>query len=310
MRRSTDMEHPGAGPRRATPFLPVPSGGSAHRRSLALCGALLLLSLGIACSGGPAPEQPTTSPVPSQAPSPPPPPPDSGGAEGEGKSEPKEAEDPSPKTLIVLESGDEKTPISLVEAARRERERRAEGDPSVLTITDENLSEHATGEVTFVDPEASSEGTGSPESPSASEEASTDDRNEQYWRQRARELRLRLRRAVDEVASLEEQVAALRTRFYAEDDPYVRDSRIKPAWDRSLQQLRQARSDVKGLRRELDAFLEEGRRAGALPGWLREGIELEPQLEGAVGEEPSESDEIERHRPGRPEVQNEEEQGG
>ena len=28
---------------------------------------------------------------------------------------------------------------------------------------------------------------------------------------------------------------------------------------------------------EVAAFLEEGRRAGALPGWLREGIELEPE---------------------------------
>ena len=28
---------------------------------------------------------------------------------------------------------------------------------------------------------------------------------------------------------------------------------------------------------ELEAFLEEGRRAGALPGWLREGAEQEPE---------------------------------
>ena len=36
------------------------------------------------------------------------------------------------------------------------------------------------------------------------------------------------------------------------------------------------RNEVIATRKELDDFLEEGRRAGALPGWLREGGELEP----------------------------------
>ncbi len=41
--------------------------------------------------------------------------------------------------------------------------------------------------------------------------------------------------------------------------------------------LEAAKRRVVEKERELEAFVEEGRRAGALPGWLREGIELEPK---------------------------------
>jgi hypothetical protein len=40
---------------------------------------------------------------------------------------------------------------------------------------------------------------------------------------------------------------------------------------------------VERLREELADTLDEGRREGALPGWLREGIELEPSFEEEDG---------------------------
>ncbi len=125
-------------------------------------------------------------------------------------------------------------------------------------------------------------------------------RDETFWRDGVRERRRRLRRAVDEVLALEEQVAGLRLRFYAEDDPYVRDSRIKPAWDRSLERLHRARQDVSSYRRDLDEFLEAGHRAGALPGWLREAAELEPSTEEIREAVPE--DDLGRHRPRDPDA--------
>jgi hypothetical protein len=78
------------------------------------------------------------------------------------------------------------------------------------------------------------------------------------------------------VDELEADVFNLRMRFYAEDDPFYRDAQIKPAWDHAIEELNATREEVGLRKQELQDFMEEGRVAGALPGWLREGIELEP----------------------------------
>lgn len=189
-------------------------------------------------------------------------------------------------TLIIIDQRAAPRATSLAEAARKAREKRGKDPRPKIVITDDNLAEYATGELTVAAPEpSSSAGEGSAREP-ADEDLG---HNEEHWRQGARELRLKLRRAWDEARLLEEQVAGLRVRFYAEDDPHVRDAEIKPAWDRALERQRQAEEEVRAYRRELDRFLEEGRRAGALPGWLREGIEYEPELEEEEGTEEEEA---------------------
>ena len=65
----------------------------------------------------------------------------------------------------------------------------------------------------------------------------------------------------------------------SENDSFVRDNQVKPEWDRVVDRLRQARADADSARVELAGFLEEGRRANALPGWLREGEDQEPPAE-------------------------------
>ena len=72
-------------------------------------------------------------------------------------------------------------------------------------------------------------------------------------------------------------MAQLRQRFYAEDDPFRRDEQIKPAWDFALEHLADAKKRAREGQEAVGALMEEGRRAGALPGWLREGSDLEPQ---------------------------------
>ncbi|HEX2224481.1 MAG TPA: hypothetical protein VHN15_09765 [Thermoanaerobaculia bacterium] len=160
-------------------------------------------------------------------------------------------------------------PRTLAEASRAERERRAKSGRPVLKINDKNLSRHATGSLTVLKPE---------ERPKSGEAGATA-QNEAYWRQRGLEIRQRWRRTVDEIQTLEQRIAELRQRFYATDDPYVRDTQVKPDWDRALDRLVQARVEVEATRKELATFMEEGRRAGALPGWMRAGAELEPKEE-------------------------------
>jgi hypothetical protein len=99
---------------------------------------------------------------------------------------------------------------------------------------------------------------------------------EEYWRGQALKIRLDWKAAVEEVEELQGQVADLRRRFYEEDDPFYRDNEIKPSWDRALDRLQEAKSAAETQERKLTRFLEEGHRSGALPGWLREGVEFEP----------------------------------
>lgn len=177
-------------------------------------------------------------------------------------------------TLIVIDPGDTDADSrpSLVEASRREKERKAQAGKSVAVITNETLPKMAKkGQLTFADLSKAKTG----EKPPAAEVASAE--QEQYWSGRARAIRVRWRDAVDEGAHLERQAADLRRRFYAESDPFRRDGEIKPRWDRTLDRLRLAKERADAAQEELGKFLEEGRRAGALPGWLREGAELEPE---------------------------------
>ncbi|HYO14845.1 MAG TPA: hypothetical protein VE685_16755 [Thermoanaerobaculia bacterium] len=179
---------------------------------------------------------------------------------------------------MVVDPGDEGNgAASLAEAAQAERERRAKAGRPVASITNKNLAEYARkGQITVMDgkeEKGASVGAASP--PPATEPV----RDEQYWRNRALEIRGRWREVADETQELEQNAGKLRQRFYAEDDPHVRDAQIKPEWDRVLDRLRQARVEVETIQKELADFLEEGRRAGALDGWLREGIDLEPEEE-------------------------------
>ncbi len=180
--------------------------------------------------------------------------------------------------LVVVDGGipveREVTPSQLRDASRQERLRRSSATP-VAVITDENLLESGVGghltiaEAPKVAPSASS----------ARAKAATSGIDEEYWRTRALELRLSWKEAVDAVTGLESDVGALRQRFYAEDDPAYRDRQIKPAWDRALEALNTARRHSSDFRDRIELFLDEGRRAGALPGWLREGIEYQPRPE-------------------------------
>lgn len=220
---------------------------------------------------------------------------DGSSGEAAGAADQRE-EDESDSTVILIESGAGEKRKSLLEAAAEAREGRKNAEAPLVRITNENLHEFQDAELTFAEPsddeasepDAGEDGGDRTEPESAREQATGDgeqadvpleERGEQYWRSRVLEVRRSLREAVEEEQELEERVASLRRSFYAEDDPYVRDGRIKQAWDRALGRLATARHEIEQLRRELSDTLEEGRRAGALPGWLREGIELEPSFE-------------------------------
>jgi hypothetical protein len=182
-------------------------------------------------------------------------------------------------SAVVLDPGVEGdgTPVSLVEAARAEKERRARSGRSSVVINDKNLARYARkGQLTVVDPKAKDQKKAAGIAKTAPAPA-LGVHDEQYWRGRALDIRQRWRQAADDAKKLEQKSTELRQKFYMENDIFLRDNQIKPEWDRVLDRLRQARLDADAAKQELEAFLDEGRAAGAMPGWLREGEDDEPQ---------------------------------
>jgi hypothetical protein len=187
---------------------------------------------------------------------------------------PSPEETPAKSTAVdVVDPGGESAPANLVEAAKANKERRAHSGKPVTVITDKTLPHLPKGQLTYAEPKK--------KTPAGKADGKAADaaKEEEYWRGRALEIRTRWKKTADELKELEQSAAGWRRRFYAENDPYARDAQIKPEWDRVLDRLGKARAEIEATRKELDDFLEEGRRAGALPGWLREGAELEPAQE-------------------------------
>jgi hypothetical protein len=200
---------------------------------------------------------------------------------------------PNPSVIVVDTADyDPDSQLTLAEAARAERERKADTVPPRIIINNKTIHRYAKGgQLTVAEPKKKAAPPPAAQAAALTTVASATtaasptqplQRDEKYWRGRALEIRQRWRKASDRIKELEDDIALLRRRFYAQDDPYVRDGQIKPAWDRALDELRESRATVQAAKKELTDFLDEGRIAGALPGWLREGVDLEPKEEKPV----------------------------
>lgn len=242
------------------------------RGALTLSAAVLLTSL-VACGGGSKASPDVQPPPPNQvvpevAPPPPPLPPPIREVQPKTRS----------KVKVIDPGGSSDEPKTLIEASRLAKARKRAGvEPPVHEINDDNLKEFAEGaEIIMLEGDPAARLPTEAEARAAEAAASGDIRGEDYWLNRALELRMAWRRTVDELGELNLESAALRQQFYAEDDPYIRDSQIKPNWDRVLDRISALKEESRRYQQELDTFVEEGRRAGALQGWLNNGWELEP----------------------------------
>lgn len=179
--------------------------------------------------------------------------------------------------------------------------KKSEGEPrAVIEINDENLKEFSSGGQVFVleagdpgsEPSApaavevqnaekesglTEPGTSDPAaipttSPGADRtrisESAPEAERELFWRQSVSELRTSLRRGIDDLRRLELESSILRQQFYSEADPFVRDSEIKPRWDRSLDQLNVLRKRAKEDHDALTSLLAEAKKAGVSAAWI------------------------------------------
>jgi hypothetical protein len=74
----------------------------------------------------------------------------------------------------------------------------------------------------------------------------------------------------ERVRQFEQQSKKLESDFYSWDDGQYRDGVIKPAWDRKREELETARRELEQAQKDRAELPEKARKAGALPGWLRE----------------------------------------
>lgn len=256
--------------------------GLSRTGSLTLFLATLLTTTG--CQGKPQPVHPKQAPPAQTAPA------ASNPAPATPKPSPapvRQVEPVRDDSAVVVDPGteDNSQPVTLADAAKAERERRARAGKPVAVITDKTLPQYARkGQITVLADPKEKKGTATPAAPVQAQQEPV--RDEQYWRSRALEIRLRWRQAADDVKELEQRSTELRQRFYAETDSFVRDNQVKPEWDRVLDRLRQAKNEVDMAKQDLEQLHEDGRAAGALPGWLREGQDQEPVPEAEQGKLP------------------------
>ena len=93
---------------------------------------------------------------------------------------------------------------------------------------------------------------------------------EAQWRETAHRTRRRVEDAKTRVGELSAATKKLENDFYAWDDGQYRDRVIKPAWDRARSELEDARQELSDAEKDLTELPERARKAGALPGWIRE----------------------------------------
>ena len=106
--------------------------------------------------------------------------------------------------------------------------------------------------------------------PTAAPQPGAPSAEESKWRDAARASRQRVEDARRRVEEIDAQAHKLENDFYAWDDGQYRDRVIKPAWDKTKDDLEAAKKELSDAEKDLADLPDRARRAGALPGWLRE----------------------------------------
>ncbi len=160
----------------------------------------------------------------------------------------------------------------LVKAAKKERERRAKlKTGKVFTNKDvqEFVAKNPTPEREGMEPETQSQPAEDVEAADLEDVNRDLEQSEKYWRKRYQEVSGRLQNAEKTVGEIQKEVDDLTRAFYAlsdvEQKGYMEYQRTQ-----RLNDLQQAKRELEDARTDMDNLEEEARKAGALPGWLRE----------------------------------------
>lgn len=93
-------------------------------------------------------------------------------------------------------------------------------------------------------------------------------KDQAYWSGRLKGLQDKLARDKDYADAMQTRINSLTTDFVNRDDPAQR-SVIEQNRNKSIAELGRLNTSVKDTQKAIDDLLEEARRAGVPPGWLR-----------------------------------------
>ena len=172
---------------------------------------------------------------------------------------------------------------SLGDLAKKEKERRAKVAGETKSITTADAEKYKTGPVT----------TGTVPAPPAAKDKESDDkagaaksaegekgkpksdeptdfqgRTESFWRQTLGDARARVKDLENESNVLVLRLNDLQNRFYREADGY-RQQTIQRDINKTLYEQDQNKTNLAKARADVEDLEREGRKSGALPGWLR-----------------------------------------
>lgn len=163
------------------------------------------------------------------------------------------------------------TPVagqSLADAVREARKRK-ESKATIAITNDTLVTDPSKGRLTTASPRVPptpSPGGGALSPTAAASVAEA----EAFWRERMRAAQSRVEELRERVRRFEQESKKLENDFYSWDDGQYRDGVIKPAWDRKREELETAKRDLEQAEKEVSDLPEKARKAGALPGWLRQ----------------------------------------
>ncbi|HEX9305751.1 MAG TPA: hypothetical protein VGA31_15010 [Thermoanaerobaculia bacterium] len=183
---------------------------------------------------------------------------------------------PTPSPTPQLSGGFGKAPVSG--RARRDGDKKGIRITNDSLVTDPGKGKLTTSRIQATPTPRAKEASGkrpananaTPAVASEPEGAGPPEGAEAYWRGEARRLRGRVAEIKEAIARLEAESRKLESDFYSWDDGAYRDRVIKPAWDKAREDFATAKKDLPVAEKELEDLPDRARRAGALPGWLRE----------------------------------------
>jgi hypothetical protein len=166
-------------------------------------------------------------------------------------------------------------PQSLAEVARMEEARRKTVRGTAKVYTNDDLvhsrDASATSAPAPADPAAAAAvppATAVPPAPATKPAASTDAKDEKYWRSRVAAAQQSTSRNKVLLAALEARVNGLNTDFVNMDDPFQRNV-IQENLKTAMAELERVKQDVANGTKALTAIEDEARKANVPPGWLR-----------------------------------------
>jgi hypothetical protein len=175
---------------------------------------------------------------------------------------------PTPTPVPVLSGGFGKTPAPE-SASRKATPKKKVRLTNETLVTESDKGKVSTSEVNTARTPTTRRGEGKTETAEPAAPAPGEG-DEAYWRGEARRLHERVDALKETIARLEGEVTKLEADFYSWDDGAYRDRVIKPAWDKAREELTTARKELPVAEKDLADLPDRARKAGALPGWLRE----------------------------------------